>query len=84
MVTVKGGCQRQWEALIAKELPLHFYKEECSSGIRAKVASIVHSKRWEPIQVEKQIVVISMATKFEIEKFNRVNFSLWKLRIRQY
>lgn len=47
-----------------------------------QVGGIVHSKKWELVQVEKQIVAIAMATKFKIEKFNEVNFSIWKLRIK--
>nr|GFD31583.1 Gag-Pol polyprotein [Tanacetum cinerariifolium] len=32
--------------------------------------------------VQKLIVIVAMAAKFEIEKFNRNNFSFWKLKMK--
>ena len=48
----------------------------------AHVYSTIHGEKVRTSSVEKQILVNTMATKFEIEKSNVNNFSLWKLKIK--
>ncbi|GJZ60286.1 hypothetical protein Tco_0616102 [Tanacetum coccineum] len=60
-----------------ENIEVHYIRWSCKLGGQALFAMLFVCSF-----VEKLIVIVAMATKFEIEKFNGNNFSLWKLKMK--